>query len=228
MDTKNKYHENTFIKWWNNLDKTSQDVIKIEIELSPEEKKQRNIWKNPYENYEAIRGKSFDSSNISIPKIEDIMLVRKFDCYGTKISEMPILSEFIKLNELYIGGTNIKELSEIENSPNIEKMCLYNAPINDLSPVAKLKNLKRICCSNTEVSDISALSDLDKLEVIIFYNTQVSSLSPLSKLKNLKRIRCHNTRISSQEITEFKNKNPSCEVFTDEESFENEFDDFTQ
>lgn len=217
-----------FKSWWDKLDPITQDVIIIELELTPAEKSSRNIWKNPYENFECIRGKKFVSTDYAAPTEETIKLVRKFDCYGTNLHNLPELSKYITLEEIFFGGTHIRNISELKNQPAIQKMCLYNAPVEDFAALKYLRDLKRICISNTAVSDLSPLTDLNNIEVVVFYNTAISSLLPIMNKKYLKRIRCHNTRISADEINQFKFLHPTCEVLIDENEFDENYDDFTK
>ena len=56
-----------------------------------------------------------------------------------------------KLNSLFIGGTQIKNLKGIENLQDLEILSINNTKIKNLKPVNSLYMLKEFKCFNTSV-----------------------------------------------------------------------------
>lgn len=238
---------NEDFNFWNSIEQEWKKLIIVNFELentlTEHQKKLRSVWLSPFENYKNLIGKEIDE----LPH-RDIFLTSKVDVYGTTISNIQPVSNYLALKEFYCGSTKVSDLGPLTKIISLEKLCCYNTPINDLLPLRNILSLKRLCLSSTkiksleplrslvnieklalyrtEVDNLEPISLLLKLEKININHTKVSSLSPLKNLPNLREVHCYNTLIPIEELIEFRKNKPGCQCVSEYEQPETEYDDF--
>jgi hypothetical protein len=216
-----------FALWWEDLGPDWQEIFLVNLELeaglTEELAKLRNIWSTSRENYRRVFGQEFIPDPSQAGRVVGL---RKVDCYGTEVQEIPRMPRGINLDEFYCGSTAVSSAEPLRDQRGLRKLCLYNTRVNSLEPLRGMTRLRRLCCSNTRVDDLSPLRDLNDLEVLSCYNTPVSSLRPIWGLPRLRRLRCYGTMVSEAEVAEFVRDHPRCRVYYRSEEGEPEYDDF--
>ncbi|MBP6811054.1 MAG: leucine-rich repeat domain-containing protein [Saprospiraceae bacterium] len=121
---------------------------------------------------------NLDSCNITkLPDaIEDLVWV-----------EIVVLRNIEKLNDI----------SSLARLIRLQEVYLYNSGIKNLDPLSGLKNLQILSCSNTLITDLSPLQNLTNLREFYCRHTNVTDISPLSGLNHLERIDCSYTKITN-------------------------------
>jgi Leucine-rich repeat (LRR) protein len=148
------------------------------------------------------------------------------------VGELASLGEFVRLEELSVSGTSIKDLSTLANLsirslhitnsplqtlegitalPDLIDLDISNTPIQDLRPMAKLNNLARFSCAGTQVRKLDPLEILGFLEYLDCSNTSVNKLDGVFNLP-LKTLKCYNTKLSARQVDKFRQAHSDCQV----------------
>jgi hypothetical protein len=134
--------------------------------------------------------------------------------------------EVKKFSPLIFSGLNNLEKLSLRKQP-IDPLSLTSNPSDEYfdlmsyfeiniyleNPLLALLNLKYLDISGTKVKSLNGISKLSYLTVLDISNTKIKQLFPLYSL-SLKKLfigRC--VKLSTEEINEFKEYNPNCEVF---------------
>lgn len=103
--------------------------------------------------------------------------------------------------------------SEIDNIFNLTAIdCSNNIAVIDLKPLELLSNLISVNLMNTRCTDLIPLKGLSGLKEIMMNFTPIASLQPINSLTNLEKILCHETDLSQEDIDNFKEGHPNCEI----------------
>ena len=104
------------------------------------------------------------------------------------------------------------DLTLLGQMPELKCIALSYSQVSNLSPLAELRELDEIYLEGTNVRDLSPLANLPNLEMLWLDSTPVTDLSPLYGLTNLKWIKLRDTQLTEQEVEDFRNALPECDV----------------
>ena len=157
---------------------------------------------------------------------------RTLNVGDANVSELSSLAEFVRLEELSVSGTSIKDLSTLSNLsirslhitssplqtldgiaalPDLIDLDISNTPITDLRPLSKLNNLAKFSCAGTQVRKLDPLEILSSLEYLDCSNTSVNKLDGVYNLP-LKNLKCYNTNLSARQVDKFRQAHSDCQV----------------
>jgi len=106
--------------------------------------------------------------------------VRKFFVSRSVESDLPAITNFPNLDEIYI--------SSLDFSQGMTGPHLPQEGLNDLSPLAELRSLKKLLIDTKTIGDLKSLANLTNLEVLYLRGLDQPDLSPLSGLKNIRQL----------------------------------------
>lgn len=122
--------------------------------------------------------------------------------------DLKLLSKFINLKSLYLGGCQIKGISFLQNLFQLEILDLFDNKIQDISSLIKLKNLKLLDISANQIIDCRYLEKLIDLQELHLSHNTINNSGFLEKLINLKRLNLSSTKIqdisSLEKLTSLK------------------------
>ena len=157
--------------WWNNLEKTWQDVFVRQAGLDhPPTAEQLQQLVN--------------SEKLSVANHLDI-------------ENAEPLVVFVRLKTLRLDNTGITDITPLATLKNLVSLSVTNGPLWDISPLATMKQLKSLSLENTSVEDLSPLESLHQLQKLNISGTRVKTLKPLSGLANLRELVMNNTRVNT-------------------------------
>lgn len=111
------------------------------------------------------------------------------------ITDLPDLSRFKNLKELYCGFNKLTSLPNTLPESLEILHCSYNK-LTSLPDLTRLKNLKKLYCSKNQLSSLPTTLP-QGLEELICSDNQLTSLPDLSRLKNLKELNCADNQLNS-------------------------------
>lgn len=113
----------------------------------------------------------------------------------TGITDLPDLSRFKNLKELYCGYNKLTYLHNTLPESLEILHCSYNK-LTSLQDLTRLKNLKKLYCSINQLTYLPTTLPQGLEELICSVN-QLTSLPDLSRLKNLKELNCSDNQLTS-------------------------------
>lgn len=124
------------------------------------------------------------------------------------ITDISVLKNLVKLEELSLNGNEISDISILENLKNLKVLELTFNNIKDIDALRNLSNLTNIDLLDNNVNNISALNKLTKLEYLRIDDNPVSDISPVKDLVNLTALHIsgsYNNKSSIDDISVLKN-----------------------
>ena len=104
-------------------------------------------------------------------------------------------SDYNRIKELDLPGTEISDLSTLESLAELEKLSISRTPVNDIDPLKQLKKLHKLYLHHTKVSDIGPLEGITSLRELDLGATQVKEIDVLAKLTDLQRLSIQSTQV---------------------------------
>lgn len=98
------------------------------------------------------------------------------------VTELGVLSNFTKLQRLYLFNLGISDLSIISNLTQLTDLYLNDNQIVNIAPLTNLVNLIRLHLFNNQINNISSLGDMAKLQEFKASNNLISDISVLNNL----------------------------------------------
>jgi hypothetical protein len=148
-------HEDSLLRWWNQLDDNWKRIFKkaISIKVDP-----------------------------SYNDLEKILNLQQLYCQENKISDLEPLRPLNNLQVLDCRGNEISTLEPICTLTNLHRLnCSWNK-ISNLEPLRPLKNLHTLDCSWNEISNLEPLESLKNLDILYCIENEISDLE-LDKFK---------------------------------------------
>ncbi len=193
----------TLIWWINNLDKSDENLVSLEVEDDVKE------------SLEMLYNLNFSEKQwfekISIDNLDE-SLVQNIDSSIFQIKYISDNKKFLSVKYLQKNVSN----SDVEKLKKISKYIAYfTAKSSNLSNelikgISSFENLVKLEIQDNKIDDesIKILQALDNLEILNVHNTKITSKSieVLKKFKNLKRAYVWGTSISRSEVEEFNRK----------------------
>ena len=121
---------------------------------------------------------------------------------GCQINDrmLTLLTEFPKLQQLMLGGNQIRDITPLKKLTNLRGLLLGGNQIRDITPLKKLTNLSALSLHKNQISDVSPLAELINLEWLILEDNQISDVSPLAELINLEWLSLEDNPLSYSSI----------------------------
>lgn len=113
----------------------------------------------------------------------------------TGITDLPDLSRFKNLKELYCGFNKLTSLPNTLPESLEILHCSYNK-LTSLPDLKNLKNLTKLYCSKNQLTSLSTTLP-QGVEELICSENQLTSLPDLSRLKSLKELKCSDNQLNS-------------------------------
>ncbi len=200
------YKTDTLTRWWEDLPGAWKDVLEKQSKISAGNKKE-DLHK--LVELEALRFSDASVSNLSILSV--FVRLKELDFSGTSINDLSPLINVKSLRVLRATNSPIRNLEALRSMPALTSLDVSNTPVEELRPIRGLEALKAFNCSGTQVSSLSSLEELAALESLDCSNTSVKKIDPLESLP-LKSLKCYNTNISGKSVAKFKRDHPDCNV----------------
>lgn len=200
------YKTDVLIQWWQDLPEAWRDVFKETASIP--ETNQKEALHRLIEG-DVVRVRDAAISNLSV--LSEFVRLKELDFSGTSISDLSALININTLRTLRATNSPIKNLEPLRSMPQLSLLDISNTPVEDLRPIRAMQELKSFNCSGTQVSSLSALEELGNLESIDCSNTGVKKIDPLYALP-LKSLKCYNTKLTSKSVDKFREAKPNCKV----------------
>ncbi|MEP6733932.1 MAG: leucine-rich repeat domain-containing protein [Chryseolinea sp.] len=200
------YKTDTLQAWWTDLPGSWREVLEKLVPISDASKKEDL---HRLVELETIHFRDASISNLSILSV--FVRLRELDFSGTMINDVSPLIEIKSLRILRATNSPIRNLEALRSMNMLIDLDVSNTPVEELRPMRGMLALKNFNCSGTQVSSLSALEDITSLESLDCSNTGVKRIDALHELP-LKTFKCYNTGISGKTINKFRETHPSCNV----------------
>jgi len=115
---------------------------------------------------------------------------------------------FAAAGRVDLGGTAVRSVAGIERDIRVVELFLYNTAIRDLTPLAALSGLRVLRLDNTPVDDLTPLAGLAGLRDLSLAGTRVTDLSALYDLPELAEVDLENTRIDADQVAALRDARP--------------------
>ncbi|RMG73500.1 MAG: hypothetical protein D6722_03705 [Bacteroidetes bacterium] len=123
--------------------------------------------------------------------------VREVYLDGTQVRDLRPLGDLPQLEILSLVQTQVDNLEPLAALPQLRTLTIDHTSVTDLQPLRGLSPLIRFSCAHTEVDSLDHLQPLTGLEQLIFHHTRVRDLNPLRHHENLKVLVFHHTSVSA-------------------------------
>jgi len=200
------FKTDTLKQWWNDLPAAWRDVFNEIVPVN--ESNQKESLHRLVEG-DIVRVKDASVSNLSV--LSEFVRLKELDFSGTSISDLSALVNVSTLRVLRATNSPIRNLEPLRSMTRLTSLDISNTPVEDLRPIHGLQELKSFNCSGTQVSSLSALEELPSLESMDCSNTGVKKIDPLYGLP-LKSLKCYNTKVTGKSVEKFRAANPNCKV----------------
>jgi Leucine-rich repeat (LRR) protein len=133
--------------------------------------------------------------------------VRYLFISGNKLSSIPDLSHFCKLEILDCSKNNLTELPKLPKT--IEEICCKTNKITSINELVGYPNLKRVDCSYNQLVTLVTLNQLENLNIdnnkikslsyqpkLIRLSVSDNDLETICKFPKLEHLECHNNKIT--------------------------------
>ncbi len=158
--------------------------------------------------------KSIEAIN-SVFDLKDILLLSKrleHVFVENRIFNFELIEHFSDLTSICFSWSGINNLNPLRDIKKLEELwCMCNL-ISSIEPLSNLSNLSHIWFSDNLVDDLSPIESLSGLEKIDCSSNLIKSIKPLFGLKKLKELKCQKNFIPIEEIAEFRQLHPNCEI----------------
>ena len=98
---------------------------------------------------------------------------------NNRLDSISPLSDYKKINTLYIDNNNITDLSFLKTFNKIEHLRFENNQISDISFVQHLTSIRTLWFSSNPVIDITPLANLQTLQQLSMQKIQIDNLNPI-------------------------------------------------
>lgn len=200
------YKTGNLESWWTELPDAWKEVFQTQIAISP---KSRREDLHRLIELEALHFKDASVSDLSV--LSAFVRLKELDFSGTGISDLTPLAAIKSLASLHAKNSPVRALDPLAGLTTLEELDISNTPVEELKPLRTLENLKSLNCAGTQIGSLSYLEGLQYLESIDFSNTGVKSIDAIEGM-SLRVLKCYNTRVSEKKIQKFKESHPDCNV----------------
>lgn len=161
-----------------------------------------------------LREAGYLGERINDQILEEILALEKFelDYYPLGEEGLEPLEPLIHLKEISAGNTQITHLNNLGLFHELRYLNIPDTPIDDLTPLKELKHLEELYVQQSLITDLSPLSNMHHLQILVIHETKVQSLKPIMHLGELSFLSIVETKIPNNEIQEFIQKHPHCEI----------------
>lgn len=218
----------TYLDWWNRVD-TNWKILFMQNVRSERSWAEAWRWASDW---------SVDQYQPTPKFWEKSAQIQVFCCslqrHLPKITSLQPLAHFTQLIGLHCGQSDVDDLEPIGHLTDIRYLDIYNTHIDDLRPIAGwteleilnyqhhfsqekddlygFRKLKSLNIRYSRLDDLACLSSLTELEYLNIGYTHARSLKPLYGHTKLKKIYMPKTPIPAQEISEFIELHPDCDM----------------
>ena len=169
-----------------------------------------------------------------ISPLAELYNLEVLDLTDNYISDISAVRRLTGLTELRFGGNEVEDISPVVNLTNLTVLRFSDNEVSSLAPVMNLTHLTALRFSDNNISSINALAGLTELRDLWFYNNNVDDISVLSgltelqylymagneisdisaimDLNKLKELAVYGNNVSSEQIREFEENVPDCDV----------------
>jgi Leucine-rich repeat (LRR) protein len=200
------FKTDSLVRWWHDLPAAWRDVFSESANVT--DTNQKEALHRLIEG-DIVRVRDASVSNLSV--LTEFIRLKELDFSGTSISDLSALVNIRTLRTLRATNSPIKNLEPLRSMTHLTSLDISNTPVVDLRPIHGLQELKSFNCSGTQVSSLSALEELSNLESMDCSNTGVKKIDPLYGLP-LKSLKCYNTKVTGKAVDKFREVNPNCKV----------------
>jgi Leucine-rich repeat (LRR) protein len=200
------FKTDSLVRWWHDLPAAWRDVFNEVANVT--EANQKEALHRLIEG-DVVRVKDASVSNLSV--LTEFIRLKELDLSGTSISDLSSLVNIPTLRTLRATNSPIKNLEPLRSMAHLTSLDISNTPVEDLRPIRGMQELKSFNCSGTQVSSLSALEELANLESMDCSNTSVKKIDPLFTLP-LKSLKCYNTKVTGKAVDKFREAKPNCKV----------------
>jgi len=163
------YESVALSRWWNNMSKAWQDIIRQMVILDPEPSKEQL--------HQAVKITELDISGnqdiLDLSPVKLLIHLTRMDCSNTRIENLWPLSELIDLQYLNCSSTSVSSCDPLRDLTNLEYLDLSQTGISDIQCISRIKDLKELHIANTSVSTINVFGQCH-LNVIYADETAVN------------------------------------------------------
>jgi len=135
--------------------------------------------------------------NLIAKEVKTLRLGTSFREDRTCLSSFSLLSNFTKLEELYVYGSPATDFENLTHYKSLKVLDLGGTSISDLSKITALSNLDTLCLYETAVTNIRPLETNRKLKRLLLIDLVIENFEPLSKLVSLKCLNLFGTKRAS-------------------------------
>lgn len=141
------------------------------------------------------------------------------NCGKSPVTDLWPVSHLTGVRYLDINDTSVRDLTPIADWQDLEWLNIQNNFNQAHTDLSAFKRLKRLNLRYAGITDLSCISMLTDLEYLNIGYTNVRSLEPIKGLNKLRTIYMPKTNVPVQEITDFCQSHPECQIGTEQGDF---------
>lgn len=126
-----------------------------------------------------------------IKGLKDLKILRVTNTH--KLTNIEILQELIKLEELYLGGNKIANISPVQYLKNLKRLVLQQNNIRDIHSLADLQQLKYLNLLMNSITDITFLQNLSALKELGIFGNPLTEESKvmIEEILSKRKVKIH-------------------------------------
>lgn len=165
---------------------------------------------------------SISGTNITdITPLEKLKNLKSLSIHSNQLSNIDTIKTMQNLESLSIGGENhsgmgthgvLKDISSIQNLTKLKSLTIYDCNVENIECIGRLKMLQSLLIFKTKIKDISPLSELHFVEYLYLHQNKIEDISTLYDLPNLVHVTLSFNNLTDNQIADFKESHPNCNV----------------
>ena len=162
--------------------------------------------------------------NLSNNQIDDLTPLKIFTelqdltLTNNQIIDLTPLSEFDNLTTLVLIDNHIRDVTPLSALTGLVSLDLINNRIYDISPLSGLTNLEFLDLSYNQIIDFSPLTNITHLNSVSISHNPTNDVNSLKSMQNLKEISMEYTALTQEQIADFQEAMPDCNVTANDDS----------
>ena len=145
---------------------------------------------------QAVTGLRAQKMRLAEP-LRPLQDLRQLYLDGTQVRDLRPLDDMPRLETLSLTGTPVEQLAPLAGLPRLQALAVDQTSVSDLQPLQGLSTLIRFSCAHTAVETLEPLQGWVQLQQLAFHHTKVRDLNPLRHHSQLQELIFHHTPVSA-------------------------------
>lgn len=200
------YKSNDLAKWWQGLPEIWKNIYRVNIAIPD------NPNKIELHRLSQLQEIQFERENVSsLSHLSGLIRLKKLNFRETAVTDITPLVRHFYLEQLDMSQNPIEDISPISDLKELRTLNISNSLVRRLDGISNHTNLVYFDCSGTQIKRLDGVEALQYLETLNCSNTRVKDLDAVL-YSDLQLLKCFNTRIRNNDIQDFRQNNPDCNI----------------